>query len=90
MIFPQVPGEYVVVELTMVDGAPAELRDKVINTIEQHALDLNEEWLMENPNDLPPINKLGAYTGGMTELGTPVGGDNIVLLVAELPFDDRK
>ena len=90
MIFPQVPGDYVVVELTMVDGAPAELRDKVINTIEQHALDLNEEWLMENPNDLPPINKLGAYTGGMTELGTPVGGDNIGLLVAELPFDDRK
>ena len=90
MIFPQVPGDYVVVELTMVDGAPAELRDKVINTIEQHALDLNEEWLMENPNDLPPINKLGAYTGGMTDLGTPVGGDNIGLLVAELPFDDRK
>ena len=90
MIFPQVPGDYVVVELTMVDGTPAELRDKVINTIEQHALDLNEEWLMENPNDLPPINKLGAYTGGMTELGTPVGGDNIGLLVAELPFDDRK
>ena len=90
MIFPQVPGDYVVVELTMMDGAPAELRDKVINTIEQHALDLNEEWLMENPNDLPPINKLGAYTGGMTDLGTPIGGDNIGLLVAELPFDDRK
>ena len=90
MIFPQVPGDYVVVELTMVDGAPAELRDKVINTIEQHALDLNDEWLIENPNDLPPINKLGAYTGGMTDLGTPVGGDNIGLLVAELPFDDRK
>ena len=33
---------------------------------------------------------MGAYTGGMTELGTPVAGDNIGLLVAELPFENRK
>lgn len=90
MLFPEVPGDYVVVELTMMDGSPPELRDNVINRIEQHALDLNEEWALSNPDDLPPINKLGAYTGGMTDLGTPTAGDGIGLLVAELPFDDRK
>ena len=86
MIFPEVPGDYVVVELTMIDGSPPELRDNVINRIEQHALDLNEEWALSHPDDLPPINKLGAYTGGMTDLGTPTAGDGIGLLVAELPF----
>ena len=43
MLFPQVPGDYVVVELTMVDGSPPELRDDVINKIEKEALKLNEE-----------------------------------------------
>ncbi|MDB2544011.1 efflux RND transporter permease subunit [Woeseiaceae bacterium] len=90
MIFPQVPGDYVVVELTMIDGSPAELRDNVINRIEAHALELNEEWLITHPGELPPINKLGAYTGGMTDLGTPTSGDGIGLLVAELPFNNRE
>ncbi len=90
VLFPEVPGDYVVVELTMIDGSSAESRDKVINRIEQAALDINDEWLEKYPNDLPPINKMGAYTGGMTELGTPVAGDNIGLLVAELPFENRK
>ena len=90
VLFPEVPGDYVVVELTMIDGSSAESRDEVINRIEQAALDINDEWLEKYPNDLPPINKMGAYTGGMTELGTPVGGDNIGLLVAELPFENRK
>lgn len=90
MIFPEVPGDYVVVELTMIDGSPSQLRDNVINRIEAHALELNEEWLITNPGELPPINKLGAYTGGMTDLGTPTGGDGIGLLVAELPFDNRE
>ena len=74
----------------MIDGSSAESRDDVINRIEQTALDINDEWLEKYPNDLPPINKMGAYTGGMTELGTPVAGDNIGLLVAELPFENRK
>lgn len=90
VLFPEVPGDYVVVELTMIDGSSAESRDDVINRIEQAALDINDEWLEKYPNDLPPINKMGAYTGGMTELGTPVAGDNIGLLVAELPFENRK
>ena len=90
VMFPEVPGDYVVVELTMVDGSPSESRDKVLNKLEQHAMDINDEWLQENPNDFPPINKLGVYTGGMTEMGVPYGGSNIGLLVAELPFDDRK
>mgnify|MGYP006081323603 FL=1 len=90
MLFPQVPGDYVVVELTMVDGSPPELRDDVINKIEKEALKLNEEWLTANPESLPPINKLGAYTGGMTDLGTPIGGDGIGLLVAELPPMDNR
>tara|TARA_Y100000590_G_scaffold111221_1_gene126808 strand:+ start:1 stop:2223 length:2223 start_codon:yes stop_codon:yes gene_type:complete len=90
VLFPEVPGDYVVVELTMIDGSSAESRDEVINRIEQAALDINDEWLEKYPNDLPPINKMGAYTGGMTELGTPVAGDNIGLLVAELPFENRK
>ena len=90
VLFPEVPGDYVVVELTMIDGSSAESRDEVINRIEQAALDINDEWLEKYPNDLPPINKMGAYTGGMTELGTPIAGDNIGLLVAELPFENRK
>ena len=90
VMFPEVPGDYVVVELTMVDGSPAESRDKVLNKLEQHAMDINDEWLQDNPNDLPPINRLGVYTGGMTEMGTPYAGDNIGLLVAELPFNNRK
>ena len=90
VLFPEVPGDYVVVELTMIDGSSAESRDEVINRIEKAALEINDEWLKKNPNDLPPINKMGAYTGGMTELGTPIAGDNIGLLVAELPFENRK
>tara|TARA_B100000965_G_scaffold9146_1_gene7082 strand:- start:725 stop:3958 length:3234 start_codon:yes stop_codon:yes gene_type:complete len=90
VLFPEVPGDYVVVELTMIDGSSAESRDEVINRIEKAALDINDEWLEKYPNDLPPINKMGAYTGGMTELGTPIAGDNIGLLVAELPFENRK
>ena len=90
VLFPEVPGDYVVVELTMIDGSSAENRDEVINRIEKAALEINDEWLKKNPNDLPPINKMGAYTGGMTELGTPIAGDNIGLLVAELPFENRK
>ena len=90
VMFPEVPGDYVVVELTMTNGIPAHTRDLTIGKIEKAALDLNSEWKQKYPNDQPPISKLGVYTGGMNDLGNPIGGDNIGILIAELPLSGRR
>lgn len=77
VLFPDVPGDFIQVNMQMEDGTPPAVRNEALNRIETAALQLNEDWTAEHPEDDPPINHLGVFTQGDT------GG----LVFAEMPID---
>jgi multidrug efflux pump subunit AcrB len=65
-LFPNQPSDFLMVNLEMQPGtAPAE-RDKVLTTLEDSLLAMNEEYVAENPDSLPMIRHIGAFTQGET------------------------
>jgi len=65
-LFPSQPGDFLMVSLEMQPGtAPAE-RDHVLTTLEDAVLAMNEEYVAENPDSLPMVQHVGAFTQGET------------------------
>jgi len=65
-LFPEQPGDFLMVNLEMQPGtAPAE-RDHVLTTLEDSLLAMNEEYVFENPDSLPMVQHVGAFTQGET------------------------
>jgi len=65
-LFPEQPGDFLMVSLEMQPGtAPAE-RDHVLTTLEDALLAMNEEYVSENPDSLPMMQHVGAFTQGET------------------------
>jgi multidrug efflux pump subunit AcrB len=77
VLFPEVPSDFIQVNMQMEDGTPSAVRNAALARIEQGALELNEAWLSGHPGDPPPINHLAVFTQGDT------GG----LAFAEMPID---
>ena len=76
VLFPEVPGDFIQVNMQMQDGTAPSVRNAALERVEQAALTINSDWLAENPEDLTPINHLGVFTQGDT------GG----LVFAEMPM----
>jgi len=80
VLFPDVPGDFIQVQLTMQNGTAPRVRNAALDRLEQAALDLNQAWLQEHPGDDKPINHLGVFTQGDT------GG----MIFAEMPMNEDR
>jgi multidrug efflux pump subunit AcrB len=80
VLFPDVPGDFIQVQLTMQNGTAPRVRNAALDRLEQAALDLNQAWLQDNPGDDKPINHLGVFTEGDT------GG----MIFAEMPMNEDR
>ncbi|MDA1063800.1 MAG: efflux RND transporter permease subunit [Proteobacteria bacterium] len=66
VLFPEVPGDFIRMDLAMESGSAPEARNVALNRVERAILDLNQEYIAENP-DLPPmISHIGSFSQGDT------------------------
>lgn len=66
VLFPEVPGDFIRMDLQMESGSAPEARNAALDRIERAILDLNQEYIDENP-DLPPmISHIGSFSQGDT------------------------
>jgi multidrug efflux pump subunit AcrB len=80
VLFPEVPGDFIRMELEMESGTAPEVRNAALDRIEQAILDLNDEYVAENP-DLPPM---------ISHIGSFSQGDTAAVAWTEMPMvDDR-
>ena len=80
VLFPQVPGDFIKTDLQMQSGTAPEVRNAALGKIEAAILELNEEYVRDNPNLDPMIGHVGTFTRG----------DTAASCFAELPLvDDR-
>jgi multidrug efflux pump subunit AcrB len=66
VLFPEVPADFVRMDLTMESGTAPQTRNEVVDRIERSLLDLNEEHIAENPDGVPVIEHLSAFGQGDT------------------------
>ena len=79
-VFPNQASDFIRAEIEMQSGtAPAE-RDRVVDRLESSIIALNDEFVAENPDALPLIRHVGAFTRGETG----------AVLFVEMPQSDHK
>jgi len=66
VFFPEVPTDYVMMNLSMESGTAPQARNDVADHIENSLLDLNAEHVAENPDGLPIIQHLSVFGQGDT------------------------
>ena len=80
VLFPEVPSDFVRVQLEMETGTAPETRNAVLERIEGAVRDMNREYVTENPDTLPMLQHVGAFTQG----------DTGAVIFVELPQDERR
>ncbi len=65
-LFPEQPSDFIMLDLEMQPGTAPTERDRVLNKLEDTLLTMNEEYVAENPDTLPMIRHVGAFTQGET------------------------
>lgn len=80
VLFPEVPGDFIQVQLSMQNGTAPHVRNAALDRIEKAALDLNRDWVAEHPDYDEPINHMGVFTQGDT------GG----VIFAEMPMKEDR
>jgi len=66
VLFPEVPGDFIQVRMTMQNGTAPATRDSALARIEQAVFDINDEFVDENPGSDDPIDHLIVFTSGDT------------------------
>ena len=66
VIFPDVPSDFMFVELQMQTGSSPQSRNTVVDRIEKGLLDLNAQHISQNPDAPPLIQHLSAFSRGDT------------------------
>ncbi len=66
VLFPEVPSDFIRVEMTMQNGTAPAVRDAALSRIEQVVFDINDEFLEEHPGADDPIDHLIVFTTGDT------------------------
>jgi multidrug efflux pump subunit AcrB len=81
VLFPEVPGDFIRMQLEMQAGTAPEVRNATLQRIETALLDLNAEYTRDNPDLDPMISHVGTFTNG----------DTGAIAFAEMPMvDDRE
>ncbi len=65
-VFPDQPSDFLMVNLEMQPGTAPTERDRVLMTLEDTLLAMNSEYVAENPDSLPMVRHIGAFTQGET------------------------
>jgi multidrug efflux pump subunit AcrB len=66
VVFGEVPGDFARMNLEMESGSPVEARNAALDKIESALLELNDEYITENPDIEPLISHIGSFTQGDT------------------------
>ena len=66
VLFPEVPGDFIRMGLQMQNGTAPEIRNAALDKIEAAILELNEEYIRDNPDLDPMISHVGTFTNGDT------------------------
>lgn len=80
VLFPDIPSDFVQMDLQMEDGTPPTARNAALERIEAAALAINDEWAAERPDEPLPIRHIAVFTNG------PTGGQSFV----EMPKGDER
>lgn len=80
VLFPEVPGDFVMIEMSMQNGTAPAARDAALSRIENAAFDINSEYVSAHSGSAKPVEHLIVFTNGDT------GG----LVFAELPRGDDR
>ena len=62
VLFPESPGDFIQMQLEMESGTAPAIRNAALDKIEQAILDLNDEYIAENPDLDPMISHIGSFT----------------------------
>jgi len=62
VLFPESPGDFIQMQLEMESGTAPATRNTALDKIEQAILDLNDEYIAENPDLDPMIAHIGSFT----------------------------
>jgi multidrug efflux pump subunit AcrB len=80
VLFPEVPGDFIQMRLTMQNGTAPQVRNAALERLEQAVLDINEEYVAANPGVIDPVNHVAVFTQGDT------GG----MVFVEMPMDEDR
>jgi multidrug efflux pump subunit AcrB len=80
VVFPEFENDYVQVNMQMQAGTPLAERDRAAARIEQALLDINEEYVRDNPGSLPVIQNMGIFSQS----------DTGAMAIAEIPFEEER
>jgi multidrug efflux pump subunit AcrB len=67
VLFPEVPSDFIQIELAMQNGTAPVVRNSALARIEQAALEINTEYVEANPGSPAPIDHIGVFTSGDAE-----------------------
>ncbi|MBJ88570.1 MAG: hypothetical protein CMO98_01805 [Woeseia sp.] len=67
VIFPDLPADFIQVQMRMQNGTAPAVRDRALATIEQVAFDINDEYVARSPGSTDPIDHLVVFTSGDTQ-----------------------
>ncbi len=79
-VFPNQASDFIQVSLELQSGAAPSERDRIVNKLESTIIELNDEFVAENPDALPLIRHVGAFTQGETG----------AIIFVEMPQSDHK
>jgi multidrug efflux pump subunit AcrB len=61
VLFPKVPGDFIMMDLTMQNGTPPEVRNAAMEKLESAILAVNDDFQIEHPGEEDPVNHVGAF-----------------------------
>ena len=64
VLFPDVPGDFIQVDMAMQNGTAPEIRDVALARVENAILEINSDYIDANPESVDPIDHVGAFTQG--------------------------
>jgi multidrug efflux pump subunit AcrB len=63
VLFPEVPGDFIHMQLEMQEGTAPEVRNQALDKLESSILAVNNEFMTTNPGAEEPINHVGTFAG---------------------------
>ncbi|MEZ5442874.1 MAG: efflux RND transporter permease subunit [Lysobacterales bacterium] len=80
VLIPEVPSDFIQVQLQMEPGTAPAARNETVRRIEQTLLQMNEDYVRSHPDSLPMIAHVGVFTSG----------DSGAMLLVEMPLDEAR
>jgi multidrug efflux pump subunit AcrB len=80
VVFPEFAADFIQVSMEMQSGTAPHVRNAAVDRVEGALLDLNDEFIRENPDSLPIIKNIGVFTRG--EAGAQ--------MFVEIPFSGER